>query len=260
MVKVNSSDGTIIGLWKSGSGPPLLLVHGTTADHNRWSGILPAFEQYFTVYTMDRRGRGESTDAPEYSIMREAEDVASVLEYIGEPTYVLGHSYGAVCVLESSLLTDKIRRLVLYEPPIPTGVPMYPAQVPDKMQVMIDSGKNEKALEYFMREVVRMPDHELEAYSQLPMWEVRIKLAPTIPRELAIDQRYQYEPERFSHYQIPTLFLLGGDSPDLFRRAAKVLESSLKSCTVDTLPGQQHIAMDTNPDLFLSRTLQFLLE
>lgn len=260
MQKVTSKDGTTIGFRKSGSGPPLLLIHGTTADHRRWSGILPSFEQHFTVYAMDRRGRGASTDAPEYAVIREAEDVAAVLEHIGEPVFVLGHSYGAVCALESALLTDKIRRLVLYEPPIPTGVPMYPENVPDRMQTLIDRDSLEAALELFMREVVRMPEHELKAYRQLPMWKVRIKLAPTIPRELAIDRSYQFDPKRFTHYQVPMLLLLGGDSPDLFRRAVAVLDSTLTSCTVVTLPGQQHIAMDTNPELFVDEVLQFLLE
>lgn len=260
MQKVTSRDGTTIGFRRSGSGPPLLLIHGTTADHGRWSGISPDFEQHFTVYAMDRRGRGASTDAREYSVMREAEDVAAVLEHIGESVFVLGHSYGAVCALECALLTDRISRLVLYEPPIPTGIPMYPGHVPDKMRAMIDRGDHEGALELFMKEVVRMPDHELNAYRQLPMWKVRIKLAPTIPRELAIDRLYQFDPERFMHYQVPTRLLLGGDSPDLFRRAATVLGSALKSCTVVSLPGQQHIAMDTNPGLFLEEVLKFLLE
>lgn len=260
MQKVTSKDGTTIGFRKSGSGPPLLLIHGTTADHRRWSGISPGLEQHFTVYAMDRRGRGASADAPGYAIVREAEDVATVLEHIGEPAFVLGHSYGAACALESALLTDKIRRLVLYEPPIPTGVPMYPPQLPDKMQVMIDSGDFENALELFMLEVVRMPEQELKTYRELPMWKVRIKLAPTIPRELVIDRSYQFDPKRFTHFQVPTLLLLGGDSPDLFRRATAVLDSALTSATVVTLPGQQHIAMDTNPDLFLGEVLKFLLQ
>lgn len=260
MEHTTSKDGTTIGFQKSGSGPPLLLIHGTTADHRRWSGILPDFEQYFTVYAMDRRGRGASSDAPDYDIMREAEDVAAVLEYIGEPAFVLAHSYGAVCALESALLTDRIRRLILYEPPIPTGVPMYPEHVPDKMQALIDSGAYEAALEVFMREVVRMPEYELDEYRQLPMWKGRIRLAPTIPRELAIDRSYRFKSERFAEYHIPTLFLLGGDSPDLFKRAASVLDSALKSCTIVKLPGQQHIAMDTNPDLFVGEVLRFLKE
>ena len=257
--KVTSNDGTTIGFLKSGSGQPLLLIHGTTADHRRWSGILPFLEQHFTVYAMDRRGRGASTDGPRYSVLHEAEDVAAILDHIGEPVFVLGHSFGAVCALESALLTDRIRRLVLYEPPIPTGVPMYPGHVPDQMQIMIDGGEFEKALEFFLREVVRMPLEELNAYRQLPMWKVRIKLAPTIPRELAIDRAYQFDPMRFTNYHVPTLLLLGGDSPDIFRRAAATLDSSLMSSKIIILPGQQHIAMDINPELFLREVMQFLL-
>ena len=260
MQKATSKDGTTIGFWKSGSGPPLLLVHGTTADHSRWSPISPRFEQHFTVYTMDRRGRGGSGDSPDYDIMREAEDVAAVVEAIGEPVFILGHSYGAVCSFEAALLTDKISRMILYEPPIPTGIPMYPPDVPDRMQDLIDSGELENALEIFMREVVKMPEHELEAYRRLPMWKVRIQLAPTIPRELAIDRKYRFDPNKFANLRAPVLLLLGGDSPPLFRQATKAVDSALPNSTIVKLPGQQHIAMDTNFELFFGEVLRFLKE
>lgn len=260
MEYVTSRDGTVIGYRRNGTGPPLLLVHGTTADHRRWAAVSPQFEQHFTVYAMDRRGRGGSTDAPEYDLMREAEDVAAVVEAIGEPVFILGHSYGAACSVEAALLTDKVRRMILYEPPIPTGLSMYPPGVPDRMQALIDSGELEAALEVFMREVVKMPEHELEAYRQLPMWKVRIQLAPTIPREMTIDRRYSFDPDKFANLRVPTLLLMGGDSPPLFRQATEVVDSALPNSTVVTLPGQQHIAIDTNPDLFVSEVLRFLLE
>jgi pimeloyl-ACP methyl ester carboxylesterase len=79
MEQITSNDGAVIGFQRSGAGQPLLLVHGTTADHRRWSPISPHFEQHFTVYAMDRRGRGGSSDSPDYHIMREAEDVAAVV-------------------------------------------------------------------------------------------------------------------------------------------------------------------------------------
>ena len=260
MESIESKDGTVISYRKSGMGPPLLLVHGTTADHRRWATISPRFEQHFTVYAMDRRGRGGSTDAAEYDIMREAEDVAAVLESIGMPAFVLAHSYGAVCTLEGALLTDKISKMILYEPPIPTDIPTYPPGVPDRMQVLIDRGELEPALEVFMREVVRMPEHELEAYRALPMWKGRIQLAPTIPRELTIDQTYRFDPVKYADLRVLTLLLLGGDSPSLFRQATGVVDSALSNSTVVVLPGQQHIAMDTDPDLFVSEVLRFLLE
>lgn len=260
MLQVASSDGTVIGYFKSGSGPSLLLIHGTTADHRRWSPVLPQLEQKFTVYAMDRRGRGASGDSPDYDLMREAEDVAAVVEAIDEPLSILAHSYGAVCGLEAALLTDKVSRLILYEPPVPTGLPMYPPETPDRMQALIDRGELEAALEVFFREVVRMPEHELEVFRQLPMWKERIKLTPTLPREVVIDQTYHFESVKFAGFQVPTLLLLGGDSPALFRQATEVIDSALPNSSVVVLPGQQHIAMDTDPGLFVNEVLQFLLE
>lgn len=258
MKSITSADGTIIGCQVAGQGPPLLLIHGTTADHTRWAGTIPKLGQEFTVYAMDRRGRGASTDGPEYQLAREAEDVVAIAEDVGEPVSILGHSYGAVCALEAALLTELIERLVLYEPPIPTGVPMYPQGVPDRMQSLIDDGQWESALELFFREVVRMPDYEFDRYRQLPMWERRIQLAPTIPRELAIDRVYEFDPEKFSDLKTPTRLLLGGDSPDLFQRAADTVLGAVPNASLVVLPGEQHIAMDTNPDLFLSEVSRFL--
>jgi pimeloyl-ACP methyl ester carboxylesterase len=263
MEQIISRDGTRIAFWRGGVGRPLLLVHGTSADHQRWAAILPQLEQHFSVYTMDRRGRGGSGDAPDYDIMREAEDVAAVVdavaEAVGEPVFVLGHSYGAVCSLEASLMTDKISQLILYEPPIPTGLPAYPPGVPDQMQALVDGGELEAALELFFREVVRMPESELAVFRQLPMWKVRVALALTIPREMAIDNVYQFEPQKYANLTVPSLLLLGGDSPPLFSRGIEVVDATLPNSHIVILPGQQHVAMDTNPELFLSEVMRFLL-
>ena len=50
--------GTPLAYWLCGKGPPPVLVHGTAADHSRWRPVLPALEERFTVYAIDRRGRG----------------------------------------------------------------------------------------------------------------------------------------------------------------------------------------------------------
>jgi pimeloyl-ACP methyl ester carboxylesterase len=264
MKQTKSYDGTQITFWHSGTGDPLLLVHGATADHKRWSSILPRLEPHFSVYVMDRRGRGASSDSPDYHLLREAEDVAAVVETIGaevgKPIFVLGHSYGATCSLEASLLTDKIRRLVLYEPGVPGIAPLIPPGVPDRMQALIDIGESEVALEVFMREVVRMPEHELAVYRQLPMWQTRISIAATIPRELAFDRTYSFQTEKFANMTVPTMLLLGGDSPPFARQAAEHVKATLPDSQIVVLPGQQHIAMDTAPDLFASAVLHFLAE
>ena len=258
MDTITSKDGTRIAYSRSGSGQPLVLVHGTTADHTRWARLLPELEPHFTVYAIDRRGRGGSGDAAEYHIEREFEDVAAVIDAIGEPVFLLGHSYGAICSLEAALLTDKVRRLILYEPPIPIGEPVYPAGVPERIQALVDVGDREAALEVFFREVVRMPEHELEVLRTLPAWKVRVTLAPTIPRELVIERSYSFRPERFAHFSIPTLLLLGGESPSVFRQVIDRIGAALPTSRRTVMAGQQHVAMDTAPRLFLEEITRFL--
>ena len=260
MEKVVSKDGTEISFLRIGNGPPLLLVHGTTAEHSRWLPIIPHFENQFTVYAMDRRGRGGSGDSPVYSIMKEAEDIAAVAESAEGPVFLLGHSYGGLVSLEAALLTDKITRLILYEPPLPTGTPLYPPSTPEKMQALIDKNDNEAALEVMLKEVVKMPDYEFEKYSELPAYKKRIEAAPTIPREVMVELNYKFIREKFAGLKIPVLLLLGGDSPAVFREATELLDETLPNSKVVIMPGQQHIAMDTNTELFVNEVRRFLSE
>src|SRR5262245_54898114 len=134
MLTITSVDNTAIAFARSGAGPPLVLVHGTTADHTRWKPLLPRLEADFTVYAVDRRGRGGSADALDYFIEREFDDIATVVDAIGEPVLLLGHSYGAICSLEASLRTRNVRKLVLYEPPIRTAGSLYPPRIVVRLQ------------------------------------------------------------------------------------------------------------------------------
>src|ERR1700738_3359572 len=129
METITSKDETMIAYQSSGTGPPLELVHGPTADHTRWTPILPALERHFNVYALDRRGRGGSGDAEQYAIEREFEDIVALVNSIDEPVFLLGHSYGALCSLEAARRTANVRKLVLYEPPIPTGIEIYPSDI-----------------------------------------------------------------------------------------------------------------------------------
>lgn len=141
MQTVASRDGTRIAFWQSGGGPPLLLVHGATADHTTtWRFVLQEFERRFTVYAMDRRGRGGSGDSAEYNLRREAEDIVAVIDSIGEPVNMLGHSYGGLCAIEAALLTTNLRRLILYEGVPLRGTDGYKPGVIDRLEAMLRGG------------------------------------------------------------------------------------------------------------------------
>lgn len=103
--QVSSPDGTSIAVWSTGTGPPLLLVHGSMSDHRRWR-ITEFLDGHRTVHAMDRRGRGGSTDGPAWSLGREIEDVVAVIDTLadeaGLPVDVLGHSLGGYFALHAA--------------------------------------------------------------------------------------------------------------------------------------------------------------
>ncbi|MBZ0295967.1 MAG: alpha/beta hydrolase [Anaerolineae bacterium] len=254
MEKVQSKDGTLIAYERCGEGPPLLLVHGTLATHARWGAISAALAQRFTVYMIDRRGRGVSGDTKPYAIEREFEDVAAVVDSIGTEVNVLGHSHGALCVLEAALLTPNIRSLIAYEPP---SAPVPDGSI-DQIQALLDVGDPEEAVITFVREVVQMPEHELKQWRSTPVFPARVAVAHTIPREFRGVEGYRFKPERFKHLNVPTLLLLGGDSPTFLRTNTENWHAALPDSRIVVMPGQQHIAMDAAPDLFVREVIEFL--
>lgn len=123
MERLTSPSGTIVSYDKSGAGPRLVLVHGGFSDHDtNWEFVKPILSERFTMYAIARRGRGR-TDATEgHSLEDEARDVAALIDALGDPVFLLGHSYGAHCALAAALLVrHRVRKLVLYEAPWPTA-------------------------------------------------------------------------------------------------------------------------------------------
>jgi pimeloyl-ACP methyl ester carboxylesterase len=253
---VVSSDGTSIACHRSGDGPPLVLVHGTAADHSRWAPVLPAFERHFTVLAVDRRGRGASGDAPTYAAEREFEDIAGVVDRAGAETTVLGHSYGAMCALEAAALTGNVHRLVLYEPPL--GTVAAPPEVVARLETFLEAGEHDELLAYFMAAVAGVSSEQIELMRALPAWQARLAVTPTIPRELRAEGAYSFDAARFRGVRAPTLLLLGENSPEPFAAAAEMVEAAVPECRVIMMAGQGHVAMDTGTRLFTTEVLRFL--
>src|SRR5882757_937365 len=114
-----SADGTKIAYEVTGEGPPLIIVDGAMC--HRASGpsrpLAAELAADFTVYTYDRRGRGES-DAGEYSVEREIEDVAALAKEAGGAVHLVGESSGAMLALEAANHGVGATKLAMYEPPL----------------------------------------------------------------------------------------------------------------------------------------------
>ena len=258
---VTSADGTPIAYWRSGDGPPLVLVHGGFDDHNVWAPVLPAFEERFTVYAVDRRGRGGSGDGTGHSLESEAADIAEVVESIGsqeEEVNLLGHSYGGVCALEAARRTTHVRRLVLYEPAVPAGIAFFPPGVIDRIEKLVGEGKREEAGTVFARDVAKLPPAVLDLLREDPSWPASVAAAHTLPREMRAVEGYVLDPVRLRNLETPTLLLLGGDSPPSIKAAAEAVDEALPNSRMVVMPGQEHVAMNTGTELFTTEVLRFL--
>jgi len=262
METVSSRDGTPIAFEKSGSGPPLVLVHGSTSDHDTaYRFVIPMLERYFTIRAMDRRGRGHSGDGPNYRLERELNDVVAVVDSVGEPVNLFGHGFGALLALEASQRTSNVRKLGLYEGGITRSrSAVYSPGTVERMEAFLADGNRDGVVVTFMRDIISMSTDDLGVLRSQPRWLERLRNAHTIPRELHADRDYSFDPARFADLQIPTLILVGERSPEVDQTDADALAAALPSARLEVLPGQGHAAMHTSPEMFVGVVGDFFLD
>ncbi len=264
VTRVVSHDGTEIAFWSSGDGPPLVLVHGAPADHTRWRPLLPYLEPHATVHTMDRRGRAASGDAPDYSLAREFEDVAAVVDAIADASGfavdLYGHSFGGLCAFGGAALTSNVRRLVLYEgwPSVNPDAHAFPPGVGERVDALLAEGDDEAIAETVFREMLMMSDEELRRFQALASWPGRVAAARRIPRELRAGSEAPFDPKQAAKIAVPTLLLTGSDSRDPSTADIETVAAALPDARVVVLGGQQHVADILAPELFAEQVVAFL--
>lgn len=257
MQTATSADGTNIGYWRQGSGrgAPLLLVHGALADRTAWIFIQPLLAERFTVYVMNRRGREGSGEPAPHAVEREFEDVVAVIDTIGEPVHLVGHSGGALCALGAVLLTDRLRSLTLYEPP-PPG-PRVDVEL-GVLRKMIHEAKPEEIVLEFLRAGPHVPESDIDRLMASPIWPHIVSLAPSLSSELDAAAGYDLDVSQYSSLNVPLLLLLGSDSPPVLREISDALADVVPDVRIKELAGQQHAANFDAPDLFATEVTSFL--
>jgi pimeloyl-ACP methyl ester carboxylesterase len=255
---VQSENGVAISIQKSGSGPALLLVHGAALDSSAsWSLVLPHLIQHFTVYAMDRRGRSPSGDETTHSLSAEVEDLAAVVDSIGEPLTLLGHSYGAVVALAAMGRPKSLTRLILYEPPVWESArdPQF-ERIVEAMERALEANDREQVVTIFLRDQVGTDPSILERLRSSPVWPKAMELAATLPRESRVVNTFRLDPDRLGKWTIPTTMLLGSESPSDVRDGTAFVCRSIPGCVTVILEGQGHSAMLSAPGFFAAKVLQ----
>jgi pimeloyl-ACP methyl ester carboxylesterase len=242
MPEVISPDGTTIVYDRSGAGPALILIDGAMCHRSAgpMQALATLLTDHFTVYTYDRRGRGESGDTAPYAPEREAEDVQALIAEAGGTAYLYAMSSGGAVALR----TPGAAGVVLYEPPFGLGTREYT----DRLRELLAAGSNGDAVALFMRNV-GVPEPVVTGMRNQPGFASVAAIAPT----LAYDDELLTEMP--ADQGVPLLVVSGSASPESLQKAARMTAEAFPGADHRTLEGQTH---DVQPAALAPVLIEFL--
>jgi pimeloyl-ACP methyl ester carboxylesterase len=253
-----SKDGTAIAYERSGQGPALILVDGALCS--RSFGPMPKLAKklspHFTVYTYDRRGRGQSGDAQPYSKEREVEDIEALIEEAGGSAFLLGLSSGGALALEAAASGRGVRKVAAYEPPY-----VNDSRSPDsidherQLDALLAAGDSGGAVKYFMKTMVGVPAPIVVMMQLMPwVWPKLKAVAHTLPYDAAVMNGFKVPTERLAMIKIPTLAMHGSKTQVRLQKAARAVAGAVPGAQHVTLAGQTH---NVNPSVITPAVVKF---
>jgi pimeloyl-ACP methyl ester carboxylesterase len=241
MRKVVSKDGTTIAYQKTGDGPPIVLLNGGFRDHTIFDEFVPELAPRCTTYVYDRRGRGESGDAPGYAVEREIEDLDAVIAEAGGAAVVFAGSSGANLALLAALSGSPITKLALHEPYFRVdGYERPPADFLDNLRALLAENKRSEAAEYFLARLVGFTPDLIARWRNGPLWATNETNAHTLVYDTAICGDFRLPADRLAALQTQSLVINSDNTSDWLRAAAQATAAALPNARGVELPGSWH--------------------
>ena len=237
MQHTTSADGTPIAYETVGEGAPVVIVGGAFSTAAGGAPLAAALaDAGYQGVTMDRRGRGESGDTAPYAPAREAEDLAAVIEAVGGSASVLGHSSGAVLALFAAAEGVPMTQLFLSEPPFHFGEGEPDADLPDRLQALVDGGKPEEAVTLFQREGVELPDAMIEWIRQSPMFDSLVPLAQSTVYDAVLTAAVSTPTDAMTSVAVPVTILRGEPTYPMLVRSTDLLAEAMTDAELVVVP------------------------
>jgi len=257
---VISKDDTKIGYTKFGVGPAIVVVHGGYSIQQNWFAFARELGTTHTVYTYDRRGRGQSMDTGKsYTFDKELDDLAAMVAVAGPETAILGHSFGGGVALAYAMRDGFTGKVILYEPMNSIFQQVSGGHL-EEVKAYVEKGDLDAATFLIQSEIVCQPKDDVELFRKRLYWSVFCNYTPIFVREIeALDHLRPTEAEA-DKLKAKTWLLLGVMSWPKIRIASAGLVSILKGLTLYPITGQHHLAYSDNPVLLKNLVLRCLME
>ena len=249
MSTVRSADGTAIAYDRLGAGPPVILVGGAFSfrRYRRSVELAELLAEHFTVFNYDRRGRGDSGDTTPYSVEREIEDLAALIELAGSSPCVWGQSSGGVLALRAAVAGLPIAKLAVFEPPFRLdgdGDPP-PVDFATRLDQLVAADRRSQAVKYFMTKGMGAPGFFISLMRLFPpMWSRLTAVAHTLPYDVAVMgdtiEGKPLSPSDWESVRVQTLVLSGAKSPERAGNAARALADVLPNARHEALAGKSY--------------------
>lgn len=257
MSTVTSTDGTMIAYESTGSGPALILVDGAMCY--RAAGPLrplaALLQDTFTVYSYDRRGRGESADTQPYAVSREIEDLQALVAEAGGSAYIYGISSGAALTLATAAADPGVTKFALYEPPYmaETEDDTQMKEYSERLRELLAAGRKGDAVALFMTNV-GIPAQVIAGMRTQPHWAVFEAIAPTLAYDAEILGGGRVPRDLAATISIPALVMAGSASPQNLQQAANATAEAIPTAEHRVLDEQTH---DVAPDALAPVLVEF---
>jgi pimeloyl-ACP methyl ester carboxylesterase len=283
MSRANVGD-TALEYGETGSGEPLVLVHGSASDSRTWHLQRDVFGDRFRVIHFSRRYHWPHEPIPDgvdYSMDEHVADLQALIGSLGAaPAHLVGHSYGAfLCLLLAMREPGLVRTLVLAEPPVIT---LFVSNTPkpwELIKLLATRPRTAVALLKFgaqgvapARQAFRRGDVQtgLRTFGDAVFGSGGYdRLAETrkahvqdnasnVRAELLGSGFARLSAAEVRRVEIPTLLVTGAESVSLFRHLTDRLEELLPQSERVAIPAASHMMHEENALAYNAAVRSFL--
>ncbi|MCC3281588.1 alpha/beta fold hydrolase [Arthrobacter caoxuetaonis] len=232
--RVLSADGTPIAWERHGQGPPLVVVDPIMMDRTTsgLAGVAELLAEGHTVYTYDRRGKGESGDGEEYTPESEVDDLLAVVQAAGGSADLLGTSSGAILALRAASESAVVSSVIAVEPPLSQEGAAGP-DIRPQLEALIDAEDRAGAVRLF-QESIGVPEELIEQSEPSPFEPA----AHTISYDLTL--MLETEIQSLTGIHVPVLVLASSGSDARLQGWARETAEILPEGSFQLLEGSWH--------------------